>query len=139
MYLLDTDTLTHLHAGHQKVQEQIRQIEVPELATTIVTKAELLRGRIEFLLKASTGPELLKAQKWMLRTEALLAEIVVVPFDANAAMEFERLRASSKMRKIGRADLLVASIALAHGAVVVTRNLRDFRRVPRLDVTNWVD
>ncbi|MFQ5595922.1 MAG: hypothetical protein ACE5HA_17400 [Anaerolineae bacterium] len=43
------------------------------------------------------------------------------------------------MRKISRADLLIASIALAHRATLVTRNVRHFERVPGLIVTNWVD
>jgi tRNA(fMet)-specific endonuclease VapC len=41
--------------------------------------------------------------------------------------------------KIGRADLLVASIALANRATLVTRNLRHFREVPGLSLENWVD
>lgn len=139
MYVLDTDTLTRLHAGHPKVSERIQHHGDSELATTIITKVELLRGRFEFLLKAANGADLLKAQAWLDRTESLLAELVIVPFDAAAATEFDLLRASSKLRKVGRADLLIASIALARRAVVVTRNLRDFRRIPQLTVTNWVD
>ena len=43
------------------------------------------------------------------------------------------------LKKIGRGDLLIASIALAHKAVLVTRNLRDYRRIPNLQLANWVD
>lgn len=139
MYLLDTDTLTRLHGGHPKTQDRIRLLKDPDLATTIITKVELLRGRFDFLLKAATGADLLKAQRWLVRTEALLAELVIVPFDASSALVFDRLRADPRLRKIGRADLLIASIARACRATLVTRNQRDFRRVPELDVTNWVD
>jgi tRNA(fMet)-specific endonuclease VapC len=139
VHLLDTDTLSRLHAGHPGAQEHIRRLEDPELATTLVTKAELLRGRFEFLLKAATGSEILKAQKWLTKTEALLAELRILPFDARSAIEFDRLRARPKARKIGRADLLIASMALAHHAVLVTRNLRDFRRNPGLEAINWID
>jgi tRNA(fMet)-specific endonuclease VapC len=59
--------------------------------------------------------------------------------DEAAAFEFDRLRAARRLRKIGRADLLIASIALAHRATLVTRNVRHFEQIPRLIVTNWVD
>jgi tRNA(fMet)-specific endonuclease VapC len=44
-----------------------------------------------------------------------------------------------KLRKIGRADLLIAAISLANRATVVSRNLKDFRQVPGLRVENWAD
>jgi tRNA(fMet)-specific endonuclease VapC len=43
------------------------------------------------------------------------------------------------LKKIGRADLLIASIARANKAILVTRNLKDFRQVPGLQVENWAD
>lgn len=139
LHILDTDTLTRLHAGHPRVVERSRHIDDSQVATTVVTKIELLRGRFEFLLKAADGAQLLRAQDWLIKTEQLLSQLRILPFEAAAATEFDRLRASPTLRKIGRADLLISSIALAHRAVVVTRNLRDFRRVPNLSVANWVD
>jgi tRNA(fMet)-specific endonuclease VapC len=49
------------------------------------------------------------------------------------------LRQDRKLKKIGRRDLLIACIALAHRAKVVTRNLKHFRQVPGLLVENWAD
>ncbi len=43
----------------------------------------------------------------------------------------------SQGNKIGDRDLLIASHALCLGATVVTRNVREFRRVPDLRVENW--
>jgi hypothetical protein len=53
--------------------------------------------------------------------------------------QFDSLRKVSKFRKIGRADLLIASISLAHQATLVTRNLRHFRQISHLSLENWVD
>lgn len=139
MHLLDTDTLTHLHAGHPKVIERLRALDDPDAATTIITKIELLRGRMDHVLKAATGDELLRAQQLLARSEELLEQIIVVPFDAAAVAQFDRLRTVRALRKIGRADLLIASIALANRATLVTRNVRHFKRVPGLRVVNWVD
>jgi len=139
MHLLDTDTLTHLHAGNPNVIERLRAVEDPEVGITIITKAEVLRGRIDYLLKAETRTNLLKAQELLFRTEELLQKLLIIPISQSAADEFERLRAVSKLRKIGQADLLIASISLANRATLVTRNTRHFKQIPGVRVVNWVD
>jgi tRNA(fMet)-specific endonuclease VapC len=61
MHLLDTDTLTHLYTGHPQVIAHLHAVDDPVVGTTIITKSELVRGRIDFLMKAATGAELLRA------------------------------------------------------------------------------
>ncbi|PMB47121.1 PIN domain nuclease [Fischerella thermalis CCMEE 5201] len=139
MHLLDTYTLTHLYAGNPNVVERLKAVEDPEVGITIITKAEVLRGRIDYLLKAETGVNLLKAQELLFRTEELLQKLLIIPISQSASNEFERLRAVSKLRKIGRADLLIASISLANRATLVTRNTRHFKQIPGVRVVNWVD
>ncbi len=51
------------------------------MATTVVTRIEILRGRFEFLLKAADGAQLLRAQQLLSRSEELLAQIVTLPVD----------------------------------------------------------
>ena len=53
----------------------------PLVATTIINKIELLRGRFDYVLRAATGPELLRAQQRLARTEELLAQIPVIFLD----------------------------------------------------------
>ncbi|MEM6754115.1 MAG: type II toxin-antitoxin system VapC family toxin [Cyanobacteria bacterium P01_C01_bin.38] len=139
MHLLDTDTLTHLYAGNTNVITRLSAVEDAEVGITIITKAEILRGRIEYLIKAENKDSLLKAQELLFRTEELLAELLIVPISQKAADEFERLRRVSKLRKIGRADLLIASISLANRATLVTRNIKHFKQIPGIRVVNWVD
>jgi tRNA(fMet)-specific endonuclease VapC len=139
MYLLDTDTLTHLHAGNSNVVKQLNTVEDDLIAITIITKIEVLRGRIDYVLKADTGEKLIKAQELLFRTEELLNQLPIIPINQLAADEFNRLRAISKLRKIGQADLLIASITLVNRAILVTRNLRHFQQIPRIKVVNWVD
>jgi tRNA(fMet)-specific endonuclease VapC len=139
MHLLDTDTLTHLYAGQPNVVERLRAVDDPDVGITIITKVEVLRGRIDYLLKAETGVDLLKAQELLFRTEELLNQLLIVPISQAASEQFDRLRVTPKFRKIGRADLLIASITLANRATLVTRNLRHFRQIPGIRVVNWVD
>jgi tRNA(fMet)-specific endonuclease VapC len=134
--LLDTDTLSHVHAGHPRVTARLSKLVDSDVGTTIITKIELLRGRMDRVMKANGGPDLLRAQYLLARTEELLEQIVVIPMDDVAIAQFDRLR---KKGKIGRADLLIASIALAHRATLVTRNVRHFKQFPGLKIENWVD
>lgn len=139
LYLLDTDTLTHLHAGNANVINRLNSLEDAEIAITIITKIEILWGRIDYLLKAFSGEDLLKAQNLFSRSETLLNQLPVILINASSANQFDRLQNVSKYRKIGRADLLIASITLANQATLVTRNLRHFRQFPNLSLENWVD
>lgn len=138
MILLDSDTLTLYFAGHARVTERVRASEeVP--ATSVVSRIEVLQGRFDSLLKAADGEQLLRAQKRLLNAEQVLNKFVVFPFDAMSAVEFDRLRQIKKLKKIGRPDLLIGCIALAHRATLITRNLRHFRQVPGLRLENWAD
>src|SRR6266851_2946678 len=139
MYALDTDTLSRLHAGDRRLEARRGRLDPAELATTAVTRIEILQGRFDFVLKASDGQQLLRALAWLTRSEDLLRQITVLSIDEAAAAQFDRLRQIKKLRRIGRADLLIAAIALAHGATVVTRNLKHFSQIPGLRVENWLD
>jgi tRNA(fMet)-specific endonuclease VapC len=138
MYLLDTNILTALYAGNRKVIEKIRQLDNPQIATTIVNKAEIVQGRISFLLKANDGEQLIRAQGLLAETERLLIEMDVVSFGAAATAQFGILVANRSLRKAGRPDLLIASIALANKATLVTRNVKDFDIIPGLRIENWM-
>jgi predicted nucleic acid-binding protein len=138
MILLDTDHLSLLLADHPRVADRFRAA-TEEVATTIISRIEALDGRFAFLLKAADAEQLLRAQEWLRKTEADLTRFRIVPIDAGAAREFSRLRGNKKRKRIGRADLLIAAIALAHRATLASRNLKDFHQVPGLQVENWAD
>ena len=138
MTILDTDIFTLLTAGHPRVVARSQQCE-DTIALTVVTRIEALEGRFAFIVKASDGRQLLLAQQWLERTEQNLARFLQLPFDAAGAAEFDRLRQNKKLKKIGRRDLLIAAIALANRATLVSRNVRDFRQVPGLRAENWAD
>jgi tRNA(fMet)-specific endonuclease VapC len=138
MILLDTDSFSLLVAGNPRVAARFRAA-TDEVAITIVTRIEALQGRFAFLFRAADGAELQRAQHWLQQTDADLASFKHVWFDAAAYATFEQLLQVKGLKKIGRGDLLIASIALARQATLVTRNLKDFRKVPGLLVENWAD
>jgi tRNA(fMet)-specific endonuclease VapC len=59
-----------------------------------------------------------------------------LPFTEAALARVTHLK--SLRLKIGTMDLRIAAITLEHGGVLVTRNLRDFQRIPGLVVESWV-
>ena len=138
-YLLDTDILSNLHRGDSRIIARLKQVEASDFAITIVTRIEMLRGRFDFFLKAQSAADILRAQHLLLQSEIALQQLEIIPFDLDAAVEFDRMNKAGLARKVGHADLIVASIALSQRAILVTRNLRHFRQVPGLQVVNWMD
>jgi len=136
MILLDTDILTLWLMGQPMVSKRILGSS-EDVATTVVNRIELLQGRFAYVLKASDGVQLQAAQSRLEQTERQLQGLMVFPFDARSAAEFDRLRQIKNLKRIGRADMLIASIALAQRATLITRNLRHFRQISRLNVENW--
>jgi tRNA(fMet)-specific endonuclease VapC len=141
MFLLDTDTYTHLLREHPTVVAKAAQArDVGEVVgTTVITKIEVLRGWFETLLKADERRRFLLAQRELSVAEEALQRALVIPIDERALDHFQYLRVAKGLRRIGRADLLIAAIVLGRDATVVTRNKKDFGLIPRLKRVNWVD
>jgi tRNA(fMet)-specific endonuclease VapC len=109
------------------------------IGVTIITKIETLQGRMTALLKADTHERFLHAQQELLATEKRLEEMRVLLLDLAALRTFDELIRIRGLKKIGRADLLIASIARVHQTTLVTRNLKHFKLIPQLKLENWVD
>lgn len=136
MKLLDTDTLSLLFAAHPRVAERYRR-EDDSVATTLIPRIEILEGRFASVKKAGSGEELLRACERLRQSESNLSTLSILPIDSAAAAEFDKLRRNKKLQAIGRADLLIASIALTQAATLVTRNRKHFQRVPGLKLEDW--
>jgi tRNA(fMet)-specific endonuclease VapC len=138
MLVLDTDTVSLLEHGNERVSVRLGLV-TQEVVTTTITRIEILQGRFASILKAADGGQLLLAQQRLEQSESRLRTVRILPIDEVVAAEFNLLRDNKKLKKLGRADLLIASIALANQATLVTRNLKDFRLVPGLQMENWAD
>ena len=74
------------------------------MATTIISRIQILVGRFGTVMKASNKQEWLKAQSWLEAAERQLIQLKILPVDEAAANEFERLRQIKSLRKIGLAQ-----------------------------------
>jgi tRNA(fMet)-specific endonuclease VapC len=141
MILLDTDHLTILvnrHAArHASLMERLQATSESVVATTIVSVEEQCRGWLAEINRLRDVRQQIQAYEHLARLFEFLRDWQLVLLDAGAVDVFERLR---KQRiRIGTQDLKIASIALTHEALLLSANLRDFRRVPGLRVENWLD
>jgi tRNA(fMet)-specific endonuclease VapC len=140
MILVDTDHLTVLrYAEHPRcvaLEARLRSAGEP-ITTTVITVEEQMRGWLSDLGRKRDVRTQLPVYENLARLIESLGRWRIVRFEARAAEEFERLR---KLHvRIGTPDLKIAAIALVQGALLLSANLRDFRKVPRLRVENWLE
>lgn len=138
MVLLDTDHLPLLERGGSAslvLERRLDQIPAGEIATTIITDEEQMRGWLARAAQATTIERMLSAYSRLQTHVETFRGIPVVPFTEKAAAEFARLRQART--RIGTMDLKIAAIALANDATLLSSNLTDFRKVPRLRVEDW--
>ena len=130
-YMLDTNICIYL-MKHQppEVRERFAQCFVGDVVISAVTLAEL-----EFGI-ACSNPSAQESNRSAL--ESLLEDIMVAPFEAQAAKAYGPIRATYKDRNRDALDKLIASHAVALGVTLVTNNEADFVNYAGLHVENWV-
>jgi tRNA(fMet)-specific endonuclease VapC len=135
LYVLDTDHLSLHQAGYEPLRVHFLNIPPEQIAITIVSVEEVLRGRLAQVSRATKPQERVVAYHWLHRTLEFLHDFAVLKFDVQAEAYFQALR--EQRIRIGTQDLMIAAIALRQRATVVTRNEKDFGRVPGLKVEDW--
>lgn len=136
--VLDTDHMSLLEwgdDGSELLRERLADAGSEDVATTIVSYEEQMRGWMAYGARAKTIGQQVEAY-WRLRRQLEnYRQIPILDFDDAAATEFQRLR-RSRIR-IGTMDLKIAAIALSRDALLLSRNLVDFQKVPDLKVEDW--
>ena len=131
MFVLDTNTVLDYFKGKGRVAERLLAVAPSEIALPAVSAYEVWVGVL-----GSQNPKRRREQ-----FEAFLSVVEILPFDAEAGIRAAELRHSLERagEAIGPLDTLIAATALSHGGVLVTRNLREFSRVPGLKTITWHD
>jgi tRNA(fMet)-specific endonuclease VapC len=138
MIAYDTDVLTELLYGKEEFVARAKAIPVAEQSVPIIVVEEIIRGRLEIIRRAEAGKAKVSLQAaYHLFHQTLndLRHLIVLPYTAEAEACFNDWR-QQKLR-IGTHDLRIAAIAVSHSATLVSRNRRDFERVPGLKVEFW--
>ena len=139
MLVLDTDHLSALEWRDSELAKQLRlrlRHSGQKRVTTIVTYEEQSRGWLAYINRANSMEQQIEAYERLANHLRFYLDLTVLDFDRPAAEEFERLR---KARiQIGTMDLKIAAITLAQDATLLSRNLKDFEKVPGLKVEDWL-
>jgi tRNA(fMet)-specific endonuclease VapC len=130
-YLLDTNICIYIIKQKPvTVLHKFEQLSVGEVAMSLITYGELLYG-----IKKSQHPK--KSQHTL---EQLIGLIPPLPMPTDTANHYGKIRSSLELqgKLIGNNDLWIAAHALALEVILVTNNIKEFSRIPHLQLENWV-
>lgn len=140
MILLDTDHISVLafpeSVAYANLTRRLATASDPQVATTIITAAEQMRAWLARINRLADIHDQVTAYDELADLLIFLQKWHIVRFDHMAAGTFSQFR-KDKVR-IGTNDLKIAAIAMSRGALLLSANLRDYRKVPGLRVENWL-
>lgn len=128
--MLDTNIAIYI-IKHKPIEVRARFNRVfSQICVSSITVAELIYGA-----ENSARPE-----HNLMVVEDFLSRLQVLDYGTDAAIQYGNIKAH--LRKLGQLisdnDLHIAAHARSKGLVVVTNNLKEFNRVPALQLENWV-
>jgi len=130
IFLPDTNAwIRFLNPGNNLVKEHFLQIDQASIQICSIVKAELYYGA----MKSSRMKENLGL------LDNLFVNFKSLPFDDEAAEKFGEIRATLARlgTPIGPYDLQIAAVAIVNGLTLVSHNMREFLRVPGLQLVDW--
>ncbi len=130
-YMLDTNICIYIIKRKPvEVIERFRQLRISQVCVSSITLSELEYGVIK-----SSKPE----QNHSALAQ-FMAPIEILPYGDAAAQHYGELRVYLEKHgtPIGSLDMLIAAHALSTGCILITNNVKEFERVPNLEIDNWV-
>src|SRR5262249_18594106 len=106
-----------------------------DVAITIVTAEEHLRGRLAQVKKAAAGEARSTAYNYLHKAITDLVKLHILNYDLAADNIYQELR--QQRFRTGSQDMRIAAITLAHQGILVTRNRNDFIQIPSLTLEDW--
>jgi tRNA(fMet)-specific endonuclease VapC len=136
LYVLDTDIVGFVQQAHPVVLQHLHALSSTDaVATTVITAEEDIGGWLPACRRAQDGAARMQAYSRLQKALLFYQRVAWLPFNDAAATIFDQLR--TKKLRLGTNDLCIAAITLSVGGVLVTRNSKDFRRIPDLILQDW--
>ena len=129
-YLLDTNIVIYVLKRRPREVLEIFNTNASRMAISSITLSELIYGAE----KSHNVDKNLEA------IEEFISHLDVLSYDAKASQHYGQIKAAleKKGEIIGENDIHISAHAISQGLILVTNNLREFKRVPNLALENWV-
>ena len=130
-YMIDTNICIYIMNKRPiEIIRKFKKFEIGEIGVSTITISELQYG----VVKSK------KSKLNQQRIDEFLSPLEIIPYDENAANIYGEIRFSLEKsgKPIGPLDLLIAAHALSRNLVLVTNKEKEFHRVKKLKVKNWI-
>jgi tRNA(fMet)-specific endonuclease VapC len=134
-YLVDTDIYSLYLRREPTVVESVARHAEDNVAIPIIVVQEIWGGWSTAIVKAKSPEELAHGYTKLTETIDDLKTWKLATYPATAIKRYQTLK--NQKLNVGTNDLKIAAIALEAGAIVVTHNVRDFKRIPGLAIEDW--
>ncbi len=129
IFLLDTNICIHFFRGNFDLLKKFEEVGLQNCAISEITLAELTFGA-----ESSTNPK-----KNFQVIKNFTERIIILPiFNAVGVYAKEKVRLRGLGEMISDFDLLIGSTAVANDLIMVTENMKEFKRIQNLSLENWV-
>ena len=131
MYLLDTDTIIYILKGNPAVERNLQRHYNDPIKISVITLMELYYGAYKSQKVISN----------LAKVKTLENSMEVIPLGQEIVDIFGRQKAQLEISgtPLDDFDLIVGCCALAHNLILVTNNVKHFRKIESLKVTNWIE
>ncbi|MDD4943985.1 PIN domain-containing protein [Rhodoferax sp.] len=131
MLILDSNIISYYFRGDLQVVPRLQALRPIDLGVPAIVEYELRYG-LQRMAPEAAAPRLAALAQW-------LQPLQILPFDSECANHAARIRVALEAAgtPIGAHDTLIAATTLRYQATLVTRNVREFSRVPGLQWLNW--
>ncbi len=138
MIAFDTDVLTEILLGDTRFMARAAAIPTYDQSVPIIVIEEIMRGRLNIIRQAEAGKTsitLPQAYEFFAATFADFRRLQVLSYDEQAESHYQKWRQSGI--RLSTHDLRIGAICVSHSAKLISRNRRDFARIPGLDAEFW--
>jgi tRNA(fMet)-specific endonuclease VapC len=136
-YIFDTDTVSELFNGNEQIASRLNSVPAGSVSISVVTVVETFQGWLAVIQRsqAKGKPAISEAYDGLIRAQTNIASFITVRYSEEAEAIFQAFPPSVK--RVGRNDCRIAATAIANGLIVVTRNTRDFEKIPNVKFEDW--
>jgi tRNA(fMet)-specific endonuclease VapC len=138
MNAFDTDVFSEILLGNAAYVSRLSLIPPDQQAIPIIVAEEILRGRLNVIRQAEAAKSKITidlAYRLFEETIRDLRRLQILSYTSEAETAYQEWR--DEGIRMSTHDLRIAAICLVHGAKLISRNRRDFERVPDLAVEFW--